>query len=248
MCLIVFAWQQHKDYDLIVGANRDEFHLRPTQKAGWWPDYPELLAGRDLQAGGTWLGVTRSGRFATITNYREQSFTRGSYRSRGALVSDFLLGVQSPDQFSTEVDGDGYAGFNLLTADVQSMSYVSNRGDAMADMPPGIYGLSNASLDTAWSKVNRSKAQLRGLIDSDNVNETTLLRILADRQTATEDVNSEHLSFDQAKAITAPFIVTSNYGTRCSTLILRRRDGKTDFIEQRFDATGAITGTSRFSF
>ena len=117
MCLIAFAWCAHTDYQLIVAANRDEFHSRPTQDAHWWPDHPDILAGRDLQAGGTWLAANKAGRFATITNYREQSFTRGNYHSRGELVTEFMSGNRGPAQYSRDIDGAEYAGFNLLTAE-----------------------------------------------------------------------------------------------------------------------------------
>lgn len=248
MCLIVFAWNKHPNYKLIVAANRDEFHLRPANEAEWWPDIPDILAGRDLQAGGSWFAVTRGGRFATVTNYREQSFTRGTYKSRGALVTDFILGGQSPAGFASGIDGDDYAGFSLLTADGHSMAYVSNRGDMLANIPPGIYGLSNASLDTPWAKLERCKERLAALIQNDDIGEASLLDLLSDRETAAEDVNSEHLPEDQARAITAPFIVTPTYGTRCSTLLLAGSDGTTEFVERRFDALGETTGTSRFSF
>jgi uncharacterized protein with NRDE domain len=118
MCLIVFAWNAHPDYSLILAANRDEFHRRPTQDAHWWADQPQVLAGRDLQAGGTWLALSRQERFATITNYREQSFTKGQYRSRGDLVSEFVTGAENPVDYSRNIDADDFAGFNLLCADL----------------------------------------------------------------------------------------------------------------------------------
>lgn len=248
MCLIAFAWRAHPEYELIVAANRDEFHARPTQAAGWWPDKPQVLGGRDLQAGGTWLATTSSGRFAMVTNYREQSFTRGEHKSRGELVAEFVTGSQSPEAYARAVDGDDYAGFNLIAADRETMAYASNRGDSRTPVAPGIYGLSNASLDTPWSKVLRSKARLAELIETENVDEDSLLQLLHDRGTATEDVNSEHLPVDQARAITAPFIVTETYGTRCSTVLIRRSSGQTDLVERRFDSRGDATGVTRFSF
>lgn len=248
MCLIAFAWQAHPEFDLIVAANRDEFHGRPSQAAHWWQDAPDVLAGRDLLANGTWFAVGRDGRFATVTNYREQSFTRGSYMSRGGLVADFVIGQSRPSKFSEAIDGDDYAGFNLLTANADALGYVSNRGDSPTELSPGVYGLSNASLDTPWSKLTRSKCKLRELIDEDAVNEKNLLLLLADRHVADEDVNSEHLPFEQARAITAPFIVTEEYGTRCSTVYLRRTNGENILIEKRFDTTGDCTGVSRFTF
>ena len=248
MCLIALAWHAHPEYELIVAANRDEFHARPAQDAGWWLDHPDVLAGRDLLAGGSWFAVTRSGRFATVTNYREQSFTRSDLKSRGALVTNFVVGGQSPSRYSRGLDDADYAGFSLLTADRDTVSYVSNRGDSQTDLGAGIYGLSNAALDTPWAKVNRSKKRLRELIDEDAVSADALFEILSDRETADEDANSEHLSPKQARAITAPFIVADEYGTRCSTVLLRRHSGKTEFREQRFNSIGEPEGISRFSF
>lgn len=248
MCLIVFAWRAHPEYSLIVAANRDEFHARPTGDAHWWPDNADMLAGRDLQAGGTWLAANRAGRFATITNYREQSITGANYRTRGELVTRFMSDKRAPAQYSRDIDGTDYAGFNLLTADNQSMCYVSNRGDSSTELPPGVYGLSNASLDTPWSKLTRTRQRLTDLIQADNVGESTLLQILADRETAIEDASSEHPSLERARAITAPFIVTADYGTRCSTVMLWHSSGKKEFVEQRFDASAGVSGISRFSF
>jgi uncharacterized protein with NRDE domain len=252
MCLIAFAWNEHPDYRLILAANRDEFHRRPTQDAHWWVDQPEILAGRDLQAGGTWLALSKTGRFATITNYREQSFMKGSYRSRGELVTRFVNDDNEPAHFSADIDGADYAGFNLLSADLAagkpSISYVSNRDDPLTELDAGIYGLSNASLDTPWSKLTRSKQRLSRLIQEDDINETSLMRILADREIAKEDADTEYLSIAQARAITAPFIVTDEYGTRCSTILIWHNSGKVEFTERRFDPSGERTGQSRFSF
>jgi len=252
MCLIVFAWNQHPDYRLILAANRDEYHRRPTQDAHWWPDQPNILAGRDLQAGGTWLALGRTGRFATVTNYRELSLAKRRIRSRGELVTDFLRSDSDPTRFSASIEDADYAGFSLLcatlTGDKPSMSYVSNRNDPLVELDNATYGLSNASLDTPWVKLTRSKQRLNELMQDDNVNETSLMRILADREIAKEDVNSERLPIDQARAITAPFVITEEYGTRSSTVLLWHTSGKAEFIERRFDAAGKQTGQSRFSF
>ena len=248
MCLIVVAWRAHPQYALIVAANRDEFHDRPSAAAEWWEDFPSVLGGRDRQAGGSWLAINRNGRFATVTNYREQSFTRSEHKSRGSLISEYVSGAASPTTFATAVDGDDYAGFNLLTANTESLAYISNRGDPLAALDDGIYGLSNASLDTPWSKVERSKERMRRLLDDDDINESSLLELLGDRSTVEEDVYAAHLSEEQARAITAPFIVSDSYGTRCSTVVTIDTAGHVSFTEQRFDRDGAITGASRYSF
>jgi len=248
MCLVVFAWNAHEDYRLILAANRDEFHGRPTEDAGWWPDHPDMLAGRDLQAGGTWLAVNRSGHFATVTNYREQSFTGADHRSRGELVSRFVNGANDPLSYCQNLDGADYSGFNLLAANNHSMTYVSNRGDEPLELDAGIYGLSNASLDTPWSKTTRSKNRLQELIQADAVSESNLMNILMDKETADEEAGTEHSSVEIAAALTAPFIISEDYGTRSSTLLLWRRSGSIEFIERRFDSGGQDIGQSRFSF
>ncbi len=249
MCLVVFAWQAHPQYRLIFSGNRDESHRRPTQDAHWWPDSESILAGRDLQAGGTWLAVSKTGRFATVTNFREGQTSRARRKSRGALVTNFVADSQSTQEYESSISDDEYAGFSLLVSDGESMSYLSNRDDVEAKLNPGIYGLSNASLDTPWSKVVRTKARLESLIDSDSVNETELMRLLADRTpAAVDDVAKHDLPFKIARALTAPFIVAPEYGTRSSSTILWGKDDNIDFCERRFDSTGNATGESRFRF
>lgn len=249
MCLVVFAWQAHPEYRLILAGNRDEAHERPTRDAHWWPDNKEILAGRDLQAGGTWLAISKSGRFATVTNFREGQRSRPEFRSRGTLVTEFLSGSQSLREFEFSICNEKYAGFSLLASDGESMLYLSNRDDLEAELSPGIYGLSNASLDTPWSKVIRAKAGLESMIRNDVVNETGLMRLLADRRPApADDIAGDDLPFEIARAISAPFIVGPQYGTRSSTTLLWRLDDTIEFAERRFDPSGNSTGNSRFRF
>ena len=249
MCLIVFAWKSHPDYKLILAANRDEFHARPAQAAHWWPDLPDVLAGRDLQAGGTWLAIARSGRFATVTNYREQQRAHGGLRSRGEIVTNFVSADVDPMTFVSSISGESYAGVSVLTADHGSICYTSNRGDESVSLAPGVYGLSNASLDTPWSKLSRTKEALTVLIDSDKVNTTELLRLLGDQTpAASTEVDSSELPFKLARALSAPFIISDTYGTRCSTILLIAHDGRIDFCERRFDPDGVASGDSNFSF
>ncbi len=249
MCLVVIAFQANDDVPLVVAANRDEFHARPALNADWWPDAPEVLAGRDLQAGGTWLGVHRAGRFATITNFRDADQPSGKLRSRGHLVTEFLQGGESPMSYLEAVDSDAYAGFNLLLSDGQSLAYLSNRGGGLRELEPGIYGVSNATLDTSWEKVERSKQRLAALVESGDLNETELLRLLDDRDRGpVSEVKRDSLPFEVAHAITAPFIVMPEYGTRCSTVVHHGSDGNWRFVERRFDASGRIRGDTRYSF
>ncbi len=248
MCLIVLAWKAHPDYHLIVAANRDEFHARPTKTAHWWPDHPDILAGRDLQAGGTWLGLSRSGRFAAVTNYRERQ--RSNYpRTRGELVREFLATNISPPVYSNSLAGEQYSGFSLLTSTADELAYTSNRGDRTVVLEPGIYGLSNASLDTPWTKLQRTKNELQALLDRRRVNSTQLLQLLDDRTPApVSEVQSDDLPFELARSLSATFIVRPEYGTRCSSVILLGNDGRVQFTERSFDNTGAVTGNEQIAF
>ena len=249
MCLIVLGINAHPDHPLILAANRDEFHARPTKEAHWWPDKPDVVGGRDLQAGGTWLALHRRGRFATVTNFRDAKSPSPEFHSRGFLVTRFLDGDLSPRDYLATIDEENYAGFNLLVGDGSQVAYLSNREDGNRLLEPGVYGLSNALLDGPWHKVEASKAKLSALIAADNVNETSLMRLMDDRGKApSSEVESGRLDFDTAHAITAPFIVLPDYGTRCTTVVLADKDGNWQFTERRFDPAGKVTGESRFPF
>lgn len=248
MCLVVIAWQQHAEYPVIFAGNRDEFHVRPTQDAHWWPDQPDILAGRDQQAGGTWFGLHRNGRFATITNFRDAVPPSPRHRSRGHLVTEFLSGNTGAVEYLESIDGDLYAGFNLLVSDDETLAYFSNRCDGVQVLPPGIYGLSNALLDSPWHKVVRSKHVLQQLVTDNNVNETTVMRLLDDRTKApVDEIETEHLPFSTAHAISAPFIVLPDYGTRSSSVALRNARQEWLISERRFDPAGRPTGESSFT-
>jgi uncharacterized protein with NRDE domain len=249
VCLIVLAIGQHRRYPLILAANRDEFHARPTANADWWADRKDVVGGRDLQAGGTWLALHRRGRFATVTNYRDVEPTSAKFRSRGHLVTEFLEGEDSSLDYVNKIDGERYAGFNLIVGDAARVAYVSNRGAGPRELPAGVYGLSNALLDGPWDKVERSKSGLRTLLASNNINETTMLRLLEDRAPGPiEEAESGPLDFPSMRAITAPFIVTPRYGTRCSTVVLVDNTGSWHMTERRFDAAGVAIGDSRYTF
>ena len=249
MCLIAIAFGIDTEYPLLIAGNRDEFHARPTRAADWWPDEPDVLGGRDLQAGGSWLALHRSGRFAAVTNYRDAQSTRQGKRSRGHLVTEFLYASATPLEYLQSLDGSDYSGFNLLVSDGHALAYLSNRDGVARELQPGVYGLSNATLDTPWEKVERSKCALQELIDGKGVNETSLLRLLADRDKGpVDEVKSDRLPFATAHAITAPFIVLPDYGTRCSTVVLADKRNNWSLLERRFAADGSKTGESRYSF
>lgn len=248
MCLVVLAWRSHPRYRLIVAANRDEFFARPATAMQWWRDRPDILAGRDLQAGGTWLGVGRSGHFATLTNYREPQRPRYHKHSRGELVADYIDDSRRPLDYAGNLKGERYAGFSLLVADADSLVCVSNRDAPARALDAGVYGLSNAALDTPWPKLVRCRNGLHELLQRDAVNPAALMRMMADTTPAPVKDMDEHLPFAMARAVSAPFIRTPDYGTRCTTVVLADYDGHVQVQERRFDASGQPSGEDQFDF
>jgi uncharacterized protein with NRDE domain len=239
MCLIVFAWQMHPDFPLVLGANRDEFLDRPTLPAAFWSDRPDLLAGRDLRGGGTWLGVTRAGRIAAVTNFRQGTAAATGARSRGLLVSDALTAERPPgahlDVVATE--RDRYEGFNLLLADADGLHYYSNRDGPPARVESGVHGLSNALLDTPWPKVERTRTALTRLLDQDrDALLHGMLALLADRvRPADDELPRTGVSLAWERCLSPVFITSPDYGTRSSTVLLVDRRGRVTFLERSFD-------------
>src|SRR5262245_57151232 len=190
MCLLLVAWKTHPRYRLILAANRDEFHDRPTAPLGWWQDDPRVLAGRDLKAQGTWLGVARSGRFGVLTNFRDLQAPIEGAPTRGGLVTRFLTGATSPKEFLDDLRGAAprYSGFNLLVGGPRALYYFSNRGDsAPRALPTGVYGLSNHLLDTPWPKVTRTRERFTELLTQSDVRPEDLFAMLNDREPAAEN-------------------------------------------------------------
>lgn len=252
MCLLVLAWKSHPRYRLVLAGNRDEFHDRPAAPLSWWQDDPRLLGGRDLKANGTWLGVARSGRFGIVTNYRDLQAPVDNAPSRGNLVPRFLTGATSPKEFLDDLRGAAlrYSGFNLLVGGTRALYYFSNRGPKTPTaLAPGIHGLSNHLLDTPWPKLSRTRERFAKLLAEPEIQSEDLFAMLADREQAPVDnLPSTGLPPDWERVVSAPFIVNERYGTRCSTLLLVERNGRTVLQERRFDPAGVQTGTSRFEF
>lgn len=249
MCLLVIAFGVDRDHPLIVAGNRDEFHARPASPASWWQDAPDMLGGRDLRAGGTWLALHRRGRFAAVTNYRDAVPADPSLHSRGHLVTGYLQNDLEPLAYVQTVDPDAYAGFNLLVSDGKTLAYLGNRGGRARELEPGIYGLSNATLDTPWTKVERSKRRLERLLETADTGDARLLELLGNRERGpVEEATDDRLPAQIAHAVTAPFIVQPEYGTRCSTVVRAGPGGRWNLVERRFDAAGQATGESRYAF
>ncbi len=241
MCLVLFSYQPDSDFPLIVAANRDEFYARPAESAHHWPDAVQVFAGRDLSAGGTWLGVTSTGRFATVTNFAEESGGPEPPLSRGALVGDFLMGTQGAHQFSHQIHGADYRGFNLLAYDGASLSYTSNRGYT-EDLSPGVYGLANAELGATWPKVVSGRQALATVTDAPDTD--TLIRLLHDdHQPDDADLPKRGRPLDLERRVAPRFIRGDEYGTRASTaVIFDARAERILFAEQLYLAGGEPAG------
>ncbi|RJG00904.1 NRDE family protein [Noviherbaspirillum sedimenti] len=225
MCLIVFAWQVIPATPLIAAGNRDEFYDRPALPADWWQDHPDVYAGRDLKGGGTWIGVSRDGRFAAITNIRAPSETRADAPTRGRLVADYLAGNARPAQYLSQIAPDAaqYNGFNLLVGDREQLIWYSNRaGDDERNgkpLAPGVYGLSNAGLDACWPKVVRTKAQFASLL-CQCAPEEAFFEMLSDTTRASDcRLPKTGVSMELERMLSAVFIESADYGTRASTVI-----------------------------
>jgi len=248
---VVFAWQAHPRYPLVLAANRDEFFDRPTDAAGWWTDNIGVLAGRDLRAHGTWLGITRWGRFAALTNFRSGVNQRPDAPSRGVLVEDFLTSAQTPDEFLQPLSKNpgSYNGFSLLAGQLSvdqregEFMVVSNHSATpAARITPGVHALSNALIDDPWPKVVQSQQRLRALIaETPSLAELQAggFALLADTATARDaDLPSTGITHDWERALSAVFIRMQGYGTRSSTLLVCDQRGEITFVERSFTVEG----------
>jgi uncharacterized protein with NRDE domain len=250
MCLILVAWRMHSEYSCVVAANRDEFHSRPAAPAAWWPDHPEILAGRDLDAGGTWLGVTRRGRFAALTNYREPEQRRKEAPSRGALVVSMLESGASVAECLSQLSdvSAAYNGFNLIFSDGERLGiYESVRGTGR-ELGPGVYGLSNHLLDTPWPKVETAKSRLQAALLGLN-DDALLLDLLRDDRPAPDaQLPRTGVSLEWERLLSSAFVRTPDYGTRCSTIIRIEPQGRAYFAEWSWDPAGVDIGRTRLAF
>jgi uncharacterized protein with NRDE domain len=238
MCLILFSYNKHPRYRLIFAANRDEFYDRPTRPAQFWNGSPYLLAGKDLKGGGTWMGITRTGRIAAITNFREPENTIENAPSRGFLVRNFLETDSSHQDYLNKVNKIGklYNGFNLIVGTPDGLFYYSNRYSRILKIPPGIHGLSNQLLNTNWPKVKKGTQLLAEIMSKDNFPDTeTLFSILQDQYRPPDQLlPNTGVSLEWERILSPIFITSSTYGTRSSTILLWDRNGNIEFSERTF--------------
>ena len=242
MCLVAVALDAHPRYALAIAANRDEFHDRPAEPAHWWDE--GWLAGRDRAAGGTWMGVRRDGRFALVTNVREGGRRDALAASRGEIVTG-ALAASDLDAFVARLAAHGrrYNGYNLVAGDAQGAAWQSNRHDGVQPLARGIAALSNAQLGTRWPKVDRLSRAVAAWTARGDDDVEALFAALADRERARDDeLPATGVSLEWERLLSAPFIVSDAYGTRCSTVLALGRDGAARLCERTFDARGRATG------
>jgi len=245
----------HPRYRLILAANRDEDYNRPTAPLSFWDDAPGIFAGRDLKHNGMWLGVSRTGRIAAITNFREPDFRIANAPSRGLLVGDFLVSKQSPQNYIEHVKSMGHEfnGFNLFVGDRSELFYYSNRGNSIKKIKPGLYGVSNRFLDTPWPKVVKGKAGLKKLLDkTEKIDPEDIFGTLKDSSCPPDNVLPDTgIGLTWERILSPLFITSKSYGTRSSSIILMERSDKITFLERTFISENAVSReekTQKFTF
>ena len=257
MCLIIFSLNQHPQYKLILVANRDEFYARKTESAGYWPDHPSILGGRDLEAVrqdgtfGTWMAVTTTGKIAMVTNYRDFKSLKSKAPSRGHLVSDFLIQDVGPVAYLKKIEQNKhhYNGFNLLVGNADQLHYLSNYKDNMEILTAGFYGLSNHLLQTHWPKVSLAKEQLKPLMEKPEINVDELLDVMKNETRARDkDLPDTGVGVERERALSSMFIKTDGYGTRCTTALLVSRMNQLSFVERTYNVNDFSFSSKEFEF
>ena len=234
MCLNIFSYKNHPDYKLIIAANRDEFYARKTEAAHFWNDKPNLLAGKDLEQGGTWLGITKTGKFSFITNYRDPKSFRKDAPSRGALVSNYLNGSHDPEAYLKNIGhAKHFNGFNLVVGDLNEVFYYSNVENKITKLKTGFYAVSNAFLDTPWKKLVTGKNAVQSLISQQNFSAEDLFSALHNEQKADDsELPSTGVPYEIEKLVSSMFIKSETYGTVCSTVVLIDNQNHVQFFER----------------
>lgn len=251
MCLIFLSINQHPNYKLVIAGNRDEFYNRKTAAAQFWNDYRHIIGGRDLEAGGTWLAMTKQGKIGMVTNYRDPQNIDPKAPSRGHLVSDFLIHREPADQYLKNISNNGkkYNGFNLIVGHSNELWYHSNYKQGVEKLLPGFYGLSNHLLDTSWPKVLRGKEKIKPILDNPVIDPEALFEVLYDDHTAEDRLLPKTgLTLERERALSAMFIKTEGYGSRCSTVIMIDKNDDVFFAERVYDFNTFDYTTEIFRF
>jgi uncharacterized protein with NRDE domain len=252
MCLIFVSLNNHPAYKLIVAANRDEFYNRKTEAASFWKDHPNILGGRDLEAMGTWMAMTKTGKISFVTNYRDPLNINPKAPSRGQLVSDFLLDDLAPQEYLKEVEAIGkkYNGFNLVVGSAEGLHYYSNYyKETSEQIPAGLHGLSNHVLNTSWPKVVRGLDKMKRLLASPDVDPSAIFDVLYDDATASDDqLPNTGVGLERERMLSSMFIKSPNYGTRCSTVVMINHRDDVYFSERVYDPVTFGYTTKVFEF
>jgi uncharacterized protein with NRDE domain len=252
VCLLFIAYKSHPRYPLIIAANRDEFYNRPSQAASFWEERPDVLAGRDLKGGGTWLGITRGGRIAAITNFRDLGALKVNAPSRGLLVGDYLLGNDDPEEYLRDLKdrAGAYSGFNIVVGQVDELCYFSNMDSTILKIPEGFHGMCNNFINTPWPKVERAKALLGSIIsEHEELPCEAIFDVLADRSRPDDSMLPDTgVGLEWERILSPIFVETEGYGTRSSTIIIVKRDGGAIFVERVFDGEAGGCEEHRFDF
>ncbi len=249
---MILSYKQHPEYPVIIIHNRDEYYERATEPAQFWEEYPDILAGRDARCGGTWLGVTRNGRFGAVTNYRDPASQLEHAQSRGLMMLDFLNSNVKTEAFLDPVftNKHQFSGFNLLLGDMDSLYYYSNMGPRPRELSPGTYGLTNHLLNTPWPKVTRSMSLFENVTSSGkSFHVDDLMAILADSRMAEDsELPDTGVGLELERILSSIFITSEIYGTRSSTVILFHKTGQVQFVEKSFDSDTDDGSTVMFEF
>ncbi len=251
MCLLSFCWKQHPRYKLVLIANRDEFYARPTKEMYYWEDHPSVLAGRDLEAGGTWMGTNQKGFFTALTNFRDPQNIKKEAPSRGQLTADFLINSPDPRAYLEElkIRAAEYNGFNLLVGTADELYYYSNYAPEIQALRPGLYGLSNHLLDTPWYKVEKLKAAFKEAIQVDDPAHEELLSILHNPTVAPdEQIQQTGLSQDQERMLSSLFIKSKSYGTHSSSILKIDYQNRVWVHERRYSPPATQTQDRHFTW
>lgn len=251
MCLIFLSLNDHPKYKLIVAANRDEFYNRQTSSAEFWSENKNVLGGRDLEAGGTWMGITTQGKIAMVTNYRDLKSIKKNAPSRGKLVSDYLMNEDRPIDYLNDVASKSkrYNGFNLIAGNLNELYYHSNFREGVSPIPPGIHGLSNHLLDTPWPKVRYGLKKFQMMIDKNEVDPDALLDLMYnDKVASDQELPDTGVGLEKERVLSSMFIKSPGYGSRSSTVVLMDKKNNVVFVERNYDVPLFTYTSRRFSF
>ena len=252
MCLVLVSYKVASDFPLIIAANRDERYSRPTRHADFWKPETGVLAGQDLEQGGTWLGLSKTGRFAAVTNLREGVNTQKSKTSRGLLVSDYLRGDLPAPRYLEycQTKLAEFNSFNLLLGDISALFFFNSQQKDYTKLAPGTYGVSNGDFDNNWPKITRAKREMNALIDADQSSDhDAMLAMMCDTYLPEDDLLPDTgIGIEWERRLAPIFIKADEYGTRCSTVLNIDRNNKVSFSERSYDSNGRADVTKQFEF